>query len=159
MQSRARLGAVGNVAAMLAALALAAAAQRGEAQPTPSTAQRVECEASGPIGEAGKCRVDLDTYLGYRVFEQFCSGCHALDALGSSFAPSLIERVAAMDEERFVDLMERGYTGPDASMPAWGEHPYVSRYYAELWRYLSARASGALPAGEPALAQPSGQAP
>jgi Cytochrome C oxidase, cbb3-type, subunit III len=123
------------------------------AQSEPGPLHRVECPMSTTAVDAQDCRVDLSIYLGYRVFAEFCSTCHAPDALGSSFAPNLLERVASMDKSRFLSLMERGYVGRAEGMAAWGENPYVSRYYEELWAYLGARASGALPPGEPRLAR------
>ena len=34
-------------------------------------------------------------------------------------------------------------------MAPWGRNPEVRPYYLELWAYLSARAAGELPQGEP----------
>jgi len=141
----------------MSALALLVLSAAAAAQSVPESARRVDCPPAG--SDAAACRVDLSTYLGYRVFAQFCSRCHALDALGSSFAPNLVERIGSMDKSRFVFLMERGYAGSSPAMPVWGEDPYVSRYYEELWAYLSARASGKLLAGEPALAEPAAAGP
>jgi mono/diheme cytochrome c family protein len=121
-------------------------------------APNVACTASA--FDASSCRVDLATYLGHRVFAEYCSTCHAIDGLGSSFAPNLIERIAAMEKRRFLLLMERGYLGAaEPAVPAWGENPYVGRYYEELWTYLRARASGALPPGSPVLAEEGADTP
>lgn len=55
-----------------------------------------------------------------------------------------------MNGRTFLSAMETGYAG-DAAMPPWGQNPYVRPYYVELWAYLSARASGDLPPGQPRI--------
>ncbi len=105
----------------------------------------VECPETSSA-EAG-CAADVSTYVGWRVFARYCASCHGDDAEGSSFAPSLIQRLERYDRRAFVRALDEGYGGPFAAMRPWGEHPQVARYYDELWAYLSARASGDLPAG------------
>ena len=53
-----------------------------------------------------------------------------------------------MDERAFVAALDDGYLAPEDPMPPRGANPDVARYYAELWSYLSARASGDLPPGQ-----------
>jgi len=113
------------------------------------SAYQVVCPEEGDLEAA--CRVDRLTYVGWRVFQNLCSTCHAPDAQGSRFAPDLVSRIQRMDKQAFLAAMEKGYLGVDTSMPPWGENPYVAAYYNELWSYLSARASGALPPGEPGV--------
>ena len=108
----------------------------------------VDCPAESAGVEGASCLVDRYTYVGWRVFHRTCHVCHAQDAVGSDFAPNLVSRVAQMDAERFLAAMENGYSG-EAEMPAWGRDPEVRPYYFELWAYLSARAAGDLPPGEP----------
>ena len=52
----------------------------------------VEC---GQVNDAGEpfCYVDRDTYVGWRTFHGFCHVCHAQDAVGSTFAPNLLDRM------------------------------------------------------------------
>ncbi len=107
---------------------------------------RVEC--SDETDESPpRCRVDVATYIGRRVFHTHCATCHAEDALGSTFAPALADRIRRMDFEDFTDALDNGYSGIEDVMPAWGENRDVARYYYELWSYLLARASGDLPPG------------
>lgn len=108
-----------------------------------SAAYVVECPET-ETSEAG-CAADVSTYVGWRVFEQYCASCHGNDAEGSSFAPSLVHRLQRFDRRAFVRALDEGYAVP--VMRPWGEHPQVARYYDELWAYLSARANGDLPAG------------
>lgn len=107
----------------------------------------VEC-AEGATN-ASQCEVDKGTYIGWRTFHGFCHQCHAQDAIGSTFAPSLLERMREVDHERFVHSVAEGYTGQVGVMPAWKENPNVSKRYDELYAYLMARADGVLPPGRP----------
>ena len=109
-------------------------------------AYTVSCDVG--TAEAGACVVDRTTYVGWQVFHRTCAGCHAADAVGSGFAPNLVRRIGQMDAAAFRQAMDEGYAG-DAEMPPWRRDPDVRPYYVELWAYLSARASGDLPPGQP----------
>jgi cytochrome c5 len=111
------------------------------ALPAATAADRVTAPA------VAVCRVDLATYVGWRVFGAQCATCHAADALGSSFAPDLTLRVRGMTQRGFFAALDNGYLGPADPSPPRGKMPDVARYYEELWAYLSARASGDLPPG------------
>lgn len=127
------------------------------AQPSAAeTRPRVECSDEGLA-----CAADLATYVGWRVFQAQCATCHAADALGSSFAPDLLERTRGMERREFFALLDRGYFGPGSTMPPRGRDPSVAPYYEELWSYLVARRSGALPpvTVEPLPAEPLPGAP
>jgi mono/diheme cytochrome c family protein len=105
---------------------------------------RIECTSDAGVTT---CRADLATFLGKRTFDEYCASCHARDALGSAFAPSLAERVQSLERAEFMALLERGYGGEAATMTRWAEVPAVRSYADALWSYLSARASGDLPPG------------
>ncbi len=110
----------------------------------------VEC---GHVDDAGQpyCYVDRDTYVGWRTYHAFCHVCHAQDAVGSTFAPSLLGRMKESDmtKELFDDRLHNGFTGQMGVMPPWKDNPNVSKRYDELYAYLMARADGALPPGRP----------
>lgn len=108
----------------------------------------VEC---GQVNEDGEpfCYVDRDTYVGWRTFHAFCHVCHAQDAVGSTFAPNLLDRMQDMNMELFVTRVNEGFTGQVGVMPPWKDDPNVNKRYRELFAYLKARASGALPPGRP----------
>jgi cytochrome c5 len=130
-------------------LAFGIAAAQG---PAPGSAgdgapYRIECGTATALGTADVCRADVSTYVGWRVFHAQCASCHAADAQGSSFAPDLTRRMRGMDSRAFFAALDEGYLGPDDAMPPRGANPDVSRYYNELWSYLSARVSGDLPPG------------
>jgi hypothetical protein len=106
---------------------------------------RVEC-ATDAAGFT-TCSADLTIFLGKRTFDEYCASCHARDALGSAFAPSLVERVRRLERAQFMELLERGYGGEAAAMTRWAEIPAVRSYADALWAYLAARATGDLPPG------------
>ena len=110
----------------------------------------VDC---GQVNDAGEkfCYVDGDTYIGWRTYHGFCHVCHAQDAVGSTFAPSLVDRMqeSDMNKDLFVKRMNDGFTGQMGVMPGWKENPNVSKRYNELYAYLMARASGELSPGRP----------
>jgi mono/diheme cytochrome c family protein len=115
----------------------------GAAQPSAEEASpyRVECAPEQA------CRVDLATYIGWRVFQAQCATCHAADVRGSSFAPDLTLRMSGMTQRDFFAALDRGYFGSTSTMPPRGRDPNVAPYYDELWSFLRARISGDLPAG------------
>jgi mono/diheme cytochrome c family protein len=106
---------------------------------------RVECSADA--AGVTTCGADLTIFLGKRTFDEYCASCHARDALGSGFAPSLAERARSLTRAQFMNLLERGYGGEAAAMTRWAEVPAVRNYADALWAYLSARANGELPPG------------
>ena len=110
--------------------------------------QKIECGNDAETG-ANVCKVDKKTYIGWRTYASNCLRCHGQDAVGSTFAPSLIDRLKATDKARFMKSVAEGYTGQIGVMPPWKDNPNVAKKYEELWGYLSARSDGRLGAGRP----------
>ena len=107
-------------------------------------------------------------YLGWRVFQDRCAGCHGPAATGTGNAPDLLLRVREMSSRQFVSLVLQRYdlnlpaspTGGDSaarnalievimqrkeaplSMPEWQGEPRVNAHIVDLYAYLSARAEG-----------------
>ena len=108
----------------------------------------VECGQVNDVGEPF-CYVDRDTYIGWRTFHGNCHVCHAQDAVGSTFAPNLLDRMQDFDFDMFVDRTANGYTGQVGVMPPWKDNPNVNKKYKELFAYLKARSDGVLPPGRP----------
>lgn len=98
---------------------------------------------------SGECLVDKATYVGWRTYHGACHVCHAQDAVGSTFAPSLVERLQQIDKERFYSSVNNGYTGQIGVMPAWKTDPNVNGRLDELYAYLKARSDGVLGPGRP----------
>ena len=126
-----------------AGFALAAAEEQG-APASAETPYTVVCEGEKPV-----CRVDRGTYKGWRTYHAVCHVCHAQDAVGSTFAPNLVDRLKGMDKERFMDVLLNGFTGEIGVMPGWKEDPNVLPRVDDLWAYLKARSDGALGLGKP----------
>ena len=115
------------------------------------------------------------TYVGWRVFQNKCAGCHAPDATGTANGPNLLTRVRDMDQRRFVSHVLKRYdwsqlanqprsdgAAMDAlvdsiirrqdyplNMPAMDGEPSVNAHLADLHAYLSARAYGTQGPGRP----------
>jgi cytochrome c5 len=100
------------------------------------------------VDESGDkiCVTDKGTYVGWRTFHATCHACHGQNAVGSSFAPSLLKHI---DKARFVDVVTNGFSGQIGVMPAWGENPNVKDFIDELYAYQQARADGVLKPGRP----------
>jgi hypothetical protein len=105
---------------------------------------KVECAEGGT-----PCMVDKSTYVGWRTYHGVCHVCHAQDAVGSSFAPNLLDRLQGVEKERFVDVVLNGFTGQIGVMPGWKEDPNVLPRIDDLWNFLKARSDGALGPGKP----------
>ena len=112
--------------------------------PEPQVPYRVECESG-----IQKCKVDKSTYIGWRTYHAVCHVCHAQNAVGSTFAPSLLTRLEGMDKARFDDVVGNGFTGQVGVMPGWKDDPNVMPRLDDLWHYLKARSDGALGVGKP----------
>lgn len=128
-----QLALIGGLASWLTAGPVLA----GEAKP-----YQVQCEGS-------KCEVDKATYIGWRTYHSSCYQCHAQDGNGSTFAPSLVKRLQAIDKQRFMDVVKNGFKGQIGVMPGWKDNPNVNKRLDELYAYLKARADGVLPGGKP----------
>lgn len=107
-------------------------------------------------------------YIGWRVFQDKCAGCHGPAATGTAGAPDLLPIVRTMGARQFVGLVLSRYdwglpVAPAADeravreaqvdtvlnraeaplvMPAWGTEPRVNAHIADLYAFLSARAQG-----------------
>ena len=131
-------------AALLLGLALMLTPPLVKAQDMPYT---VQCQDGARSGT--ECQVDKKTYIGWRTYHAFCHVCHAQDAVGSTFAPSLLDRLNDIDKAQYLNSIAEGYTGQVGVMPAWKDNPNVNKRYEELYAYLKARADGVLPPGRP----------
>lgn len=98
--------------------------------------------------------VDKATFNGYRRFHGTCHACHGQDAMGGSFAPSLVESLKTVDYPSFVDTVTNGRqstssTGAVSAMPAFGHDPNIMKYIDDIYRYVKARSDGVLDTGRP----------
>jgi methanol metabolism-related c-type cytochrome len=97
--------------------------------------------------------VDWYTFSGYRRYHAECHVCHGPDGAGSSYAPALSESAVRMDYYDFVDVVVNGRTKVNAAqsqvMPAFGTNLNVMCYLDDIYVYLKAVGSGAIPRGRP----------
>ncbi len=97
--------------------------------------------------------VDWPTYSGFRRYHAECHVCHGPDGEGSSYAPALKVSAVQMDYYDFYDVVVNGRQHVDAGnnnvMPAFGDNPNVMCYLDDIYVYLKARGTDALPRGRP----------
>lgn len=118
--------------------------------PAASDAFNYEVQCPEAATAAEQCKVDKDTYIGWRTFASQCQVCHGGSALGSTFAPNLLDRFhQRVDHARFVEVVTHGFRGQVGAMPAWKGNPNVMPHVDQMYRYLKARADAALPPGRP----------
>lgn len=99
-------------------------------------------------------KVDKVTYNGYRRFHGTCHVCHGQDAMGSSFAPALTERLKDLTYAEFKETVANGRTVENASggtnvMPPFAENPDIMKYLDDIYMFLKARSDGVLGPGRP----------
>jgi mono/diheme cytochrome c family protein len=91
--------------------------------------------------------VNQTEYQGWKLYHVNCDRCHGVDAVGSSFAPSLIRSVrGGITHDVFTRDVEDGI--PDKGMPAWKGN-LTPEQIESIWAYTNARASGGLASGRP----------
>jgi mono/diheme cytochrome c family protein len=104
--------------------------------------------------------VDQNTFIGYLHYEGTCYWCHGQDATGSTFAPSLADRLKTLSHDDFENIVVNGGvvnghpvgypTSNVFVMPAFGTNPNVMCYLDDIYAYLRARSDGAIRRGRPA---------
>lgn len=104
------------------------------------------------ISNEGK-KFDWYAYSGYRRYHAECHVCHGPDAMGSTYAPALKDSLKRLSYEEFVGIIVGGKQDISSSgsnvMPAFGDNKNVMCYADDLYVYLKARASGAMPRVRP----------
>jgi len=98
--------------------------------------------------------VDKATFNGYRRFHGTCHACHGQDAMGGSFAPSLVESLQNIDYATFTKTVLEGRkaesaASADSVMPAFANDPNVTKHLDDIYAYLKARSDGVLDPGRP----------
>jgi methanol metabolism-related c-type cytochrome len=100
----------------------------------------------------GNFVVDWATYNGYRRYHGECHVCHGPNGLGSTYAPALAEHLKWITYGDFLGIVASGKSHDEAGtkfvMPAFGDNKNVMCFINDLYSYLKARATGALPAGQ-----------
>ena len=98
-------------------------------------------------------QVDWATWQGFRRYHDACHVCHGPNALGSTFAPALAESLKTMDYETFYGTVVGGrvreVSGTTYVMPAFGEDRNIMCYLDDIYTYIKARSTDAMPPGRP----------
>lgn len=105
-----------------------------------------ECRADDGLVEYVYGWMDFATYKGWRAYHAECHVCHGPDAMGSTYAPSLMVSVQnGLDWDAFFDVIINGRYEKDGAqkgnvMPAFGENSNVAPHVEDMFRYIKARA-------------------
>ncbi len=102
--------------------------------------------------------VDWYTYSGFIRYTANCLVCHGPDGDGSSFGPALKDSLKRISYAEFYGIVVSGRrnfrNGQDLVMPSWAANKNVMCYLNDIYVYLRARSTGALPGGRPAKHAP-----
>ena len=98
--------------------------------------------------------VDWYTFSGFRRYHAECHVCHGPDGEGSTYAPALKASALNMGYWDFVAVVAAGRNLENADansvMPAFGTNNNVMCYLDDIYAYLLARGTDAIPRGRPA---------
>jgi mono/diheme cytochrome c family protein len=92
-------------------------------------------------------KVDAKTYNGFRRYNSVCSHCHGPDGMGSTFGPSLIDKLS--DFDTFRRIVREGRSSGASVMKGFAGDSNVEPYVDDIYAYLQARADGAFDRGRP----------
>lgn len=93
-------------------------------------------------------QVDSQTFRGYTLYRNWCARCHGTFAQGLS-APSLTSALVDLNYSEYMDIVADGQQGRYGVMPGWRNNSTVMDGREAIYRYLKARADGALSAEKP----------
>jgi methanol metabolism-related c-type cytochrome len=136
----------------LVAVGLAAAGAALADNVTPATEQdgKYLTEEGVPtFNVSAEGAVDWYTFSGYRRYHSECHVCHGPDGQGSSYAPALAASALSMDYYDFVDVVVNGRQNGNSVMPSFGTNLNVMCYLDDIYIYLKAVGSEAIPRGRP----------
>ncbi len=149
MPLRRRLAAAAPASTMSVSAILGLLAILGASGLTPAPAAAQEEKPYRIVG--GK--VDFGTYNGFRRYHSDCHVCHGPNAMGSSFAPALIDSVKTLGKDDFNAIVAQGREsdigGVKRVMPSFGTNENVIPYLDDLYAYVKARSDGAIGPGRP----------
>jgi methanol metabolism-related c-type cytochrome len=97
--------------------------------------------------------LDWYAYSGFRRYHSECHVCHGPDGEGSTYAPALKNSLKVLDYAEFIGTIVGGRKNVTSSqnnvMPAFGDNKNVMCYADDIYIYLRARSTDAIPRGRP----------
>lgn len=96
--------------------------------------------------------LDADTYKGFQLYRNWCARCHGTYGQGM-VGPNLAESLNKISYEEFVQTVAKGKMGQIGMMPAWENNKQVMDGRQQIYRYLKARADGAVGVEKPLKAK------
>ena len=128
----------------------AACAAKARPRAMTRTASSITAEDIPTFKVAEDGTVDWYTFSGYRRYHAECHVCHGPDGQGSTYAPAIAKTVGAVDYYEFTDVVVNGRQNGNQVMPSFGTNKNVMCYLDDIYIYLKAVGSGAIPRGRPA---------
>ena len=125
----------------------------GKAVDQVSEEQLESCRDDKSLVEEQYGWMDFSTYKGWRAYHAECHVCHGPDAMGSTYAPSLmisLQQGLSFDDFYAVIMNGRGEAeGAQRGnvMPAFGANTNVAPHVEDMYRYVKARADGKIRRG------------
>ena len=112
-----------------------------------------ECRGDDSLVEMQYGWMDFATYKGWRAYHAECHVCHGPDAMGSTYAPSLMVSVTqGLSYDDFFNVIMNGRGEDEGAqkgnvMPAFGANTNVAPHVEDMYRYVKARAEGKIRRG------------
>ena len=112
-----------------------------------------ECRNDDSLVEMQYGWMDFATYKGWRAYHAECHVCHGPDAMGSTYAPSLMVSVTqGLSYDDFFNVIMNGRGEDEGAqkgnvMPAYGANTNVAPHVEDIFRYVKARADGKIRRG------------
>mgnify|MGYP001245029593 FL=1 len=126
---------------------------KGKAVDMVSEAELDKCRGDDSLVEMKYGWMDFATYKGWRSYHAECHVCHGPDAMGSTYAPSLMESIRnGLSFDDFFNVIMNGRGEAEGAqkgnvMPAFGTNTNVAPHVEDMFRYVKARADGKIRRG------------
>ena len=126
---------------------------KGKAVDMVSDKDLEECRGDDSLVEMQYGWMDFATYKGWRAYHAECHVCHGPDAMGSTYAPSLMVSLQeGLSYDDFFNVIMNGRGEAEGAqkgnvMPAFGANTNVAPHVEDMYRYVKARAEGKIRRG------------
>ena len=126
---------------------------KGKAVDMVSEKDLEECRGDDSLVEMQYGWMDFATYKGWRAYHAECHVCHGPDAMGSTYAPSLMVSLQeGLSYDDFFNVIMNGRGENEGAqkgnvMPAYGANTNVAPHVEDIFRYVKARADGKIRRG------------